>query len=904
MNILKRNLFKNLALVLAIASLGLFLMVGEASAASGQESKVRQVKVSSSPAVYYLDYSHGFRKAYISEAAFLSYGNSWSDIKIISQTELDKWPEVFLVKTHDSNQVYFISQGQKFLIESEQQFLESGFQWSDIVTISQIDLDAYKSADFKDSGITGNYNSQVSAVVDLAKAPAGYLVAGTQGNLMAVFNLQALNQPVQISRLVLDLKGVFNQELIEKIYLTDGNDIEYPIYSLPNNRQAVFNFNGQPIVVRQGESSQIKVYVNLYDSSADILNHTLEIAINQASNISGARAIGAFPLDGETFKLTSSSGLLEKVVASEQTLAIDDNQAIIGSTDKIIGKFTLAEVSGKNDVFIKELKFANDGSAGAASLDNFRLKNKSGQVIATLSQLSSDRELLFKLDDYKIRKGSSEVFTILANVAGGEDSTVNFQLDRIKVLSSQGNFNLPVSISNINESITIKRESLGVIAKELTPSSKIFTEQRGVIIGSFEIRNNNQAISLNRLNFSLEKSGTMPGLTETVYLVDYNSGKVYGYFNGARFNNGAVNVDLSSLALTAKQNLRIALITEIPDSAPNGGYYKVVLNTLSYRSSSGLAFLDAANSGGARLIVNKSSIYLYPNNEFTDKLYIKGQKNVKIASFIIEGAAGSDTKITDLTFSQGQDSSGIISFDNGFSNLRFYIGSSLVKLIKNPYSGDLAVGSFNYTLRSGARAEIRVYADIDKDLKASAVQLSISSLSAVNPSSLIPASVNNLNVNSHLVSFGQVSAEISRVADGFVTQGVDDNVIAGFRVKNTGAEDLSLTSIIINAADQELTYSLGYSNLRIVNRGSGRSAGSVSRPVSGANKVSLGGQVIKPGEEVVFDVHVKTSNLIADQNVNIYFSDFTAQGRSSRISALISGDPTDSFSFVIATGGR
>ncbi|MDP2736696.1 MAG: M23 family metallopeptidase, partial [bacterium] len=892
--------------ILAVIIISLLAVNAQtAVAAYDVNTAIKQVKTADNPAVYYLDHERGLKKAYVSARAFLVYGNKWSDIKIISQEELNKWPEVRLVKSADSRSVYYISNGQKALIESEQQFIDSGFKWSDIITISQADLDEYKTTDFKVGGAMVDYSDNpLSVALDSSSPAANYLVVNTNDNLLAVFSLNALDKLVEIKKLVLDLNGVFNSDLIKEIYLTNESDIEYSVMAAPNNRQAIFNFNSEPIIITPGGIRKIKVYINLNDSSANIANHRLGVAINQAANITGARVSGVFPIAAENFTFTSGDNILEKVVASELSLNINNNQAIIGSTEKNIGKFNLAEISGHADVFVKELKFANYGNADAASLNDFKLKNKAGQIVSTLPAMNSDRELIFKLNDYKISKNGNETFTVLADVVSGENSLVNLYLLKAKVSSSQGNFNLPVDITNLDENITIGRETIGVVAKELKANNKVFTKQTGVIIGNFEIRNNNQKISLNRLNFSLEKNSATPGLIETVYLVNYNSGEVYAYFNGEQFNNGAVNVNLNSLDLAAKENLVIALITSIPDSAPNGGYYKIILNNLNYRVASGLYLSDAIDSAGAKLTVSKSSLYLYPNNELGEQTFIKGQKNIKIASFIIEGAAGGDTKITDLTFSRGSDSSGNISFDNGFSNLKFYIGSSKVKTIKYPYSSDLSISSFSYILKSGTRSEIKIYADTETDLGASEIQLAISNLAAVNKDSSIPAIVNNLYTNSHKTTFGIASAEITKITDGFVARGEDDNVIAGFKVKNTGAEDLKLQSITINAADQELTYSLGYSNLKVVDRDTQKKAGStVSRPVSGANKISLGSYTVKAGEEAIFDVHVKVSGIVADGNINIYFSDFSAKGKTSKVSALISGDPTDSYSFIVANGG-
>ncbi len=874
-----------------------------ANATYGVDTNIKQVKTANSSTIYYLDHGRGLKKAYVSAKAFLSYGNNWDNIKVISQTELDKWPNVRLVKSSVSPVVYYISNGQKALIESEQQFNNSGFKWSEVVTISQIDLDEYKTVDFKVAGAVDYSNNQLSISLNSLSPKSGYLVTNTQDNLVAVFDFKSMGQTIEIKKLILKLEGVFNNDIIKEIYLTDESDIQYPVFAYPNDKQATFNFNDQPIIINGSGVKKIKVYVNLNDTSANIINHTFQIAINQPSDIVGAKVIGAFPLTGEIFKFIYGGAVLEKVSASEQSLNITNNQAVIGTTEKNIGRFNFLETSGKANVFVKELKFANLGTAGAASLNNFKLKNRSGEIISTTAVMNSDRELIFKLNNYKIKKGDGETFSIIADILDGDANTVNFNLVSAKVGSSLGDFNLFVGITNLDEVITLKREAISVISKDLKANNKVFMQQTGSIIGNFEIRNNNQKITLSRLTFALDKNSSMPALSETVYLVNYNTGEVLGYFNGEKFNNGLAYVDFSGIELKPKQNLTIALVTEISDKAPNGGYYKIILKEFVYRSGLSPFYSNQINVSGYKLAVSQSNVYLYPNNDLGDQAFTKGQKNIKIASFIIEGAAGGDTKITGLNFTTGSDSSGIASYDNGFSNLRFYIGSSKIKTIKTPYGNDLEISGFKYTLKAGSRAEIKVYADTETDVKASAIQLAISDIKAVNSVSLIPASVKNLNVNSHKATFGLVSAEITKITDGFVVKGEDDNVIAAFKVKNSGSEDLKLQSITINSDDKELTYSLGYSNLRVVNRDTQKKVGStLSKPVAGANKISLSGYTLKVGEEAIFDVHVKTNDEVADKNISIYFSDFQAQGKNSKVSATASGDPTDSYTFTIATG--
>lgn len=898
---LKKHKFLTVVLFLIIINC-FVINTQNVEAAYELNPKIKQVKVADNSTIYYLDHKKGVKKAYVNAKAFLAYGNKWSDIKVINEKELNKWPEVKLVKSNKSSAVYSINNGQKSLIKSGQQFIDLGYKWSDVVTIAQADLNEYKTTDLKVAGNPGdNSENQLLISLDSSSPKADFLAINTRDNLVAIFNLKTSNKPIEIRNLVLNLKGLFNTDLIKEIYLTNENDAQYSgSYSL-QNRQASFHFNSKPLVVSPGEIRKVKVYINFNDSSSDVTNNTIQIAINQAENIDGIKVVGAFPLLSETFKLVAGGNFLGKVVASEQSLNISNNEVIVGSTEKNVGKFNFAETSGVEDVFIKELKFVNSGSARADSLNNFKLKNKDGQIVATAEKLINDNELIFKLNNYKIKKGSSETFTILTNVIDGEKSKINFYLDKTKIANSFGSFNLQPNITNLDEIITIKREAIGAVTKEIKVNNKVFTKQTGVIIGNFEIRNNNQKIKLERLGFSLEKSAVTSNLTKDVYLVNYNSGEVYGNFSGDNFNNGIVNVNLNGLALSAKENLIIALITKIDNSAINGNYYKTILNNIDYRAENNNYYSDIVNIVSDKVVVNKSNLYLYPNREIADQAFIKGEKNKKIASFIVEASAGGNAKITGLTFSRG-DSSGVISFANGFSNLYVLINSTKTNVIKAPYSSDLIFDGFGYVLKSGTRAEINVYADTEVDLKASEIQLKISDLIAVNDNtSSLPSVVNNLNINSFKVSFGEVKAEISKVADGFVTKGEDDNIIAGFKVKNSGAEDIRLQSVIVNADDSELTYSLGYSNLRVVDRNKQNNVGStISMPVAGANMINLGNYAVKAGEEIIFDVHIKTNNNIADKNITIYFSDFVAQGYPSRINATISGNPTDSFKFIPA----
>ncbi|MDD5071558.1 MAG: hypothetical protein PHQ42_02360, partial [Patescibacteria group bacterium] len=143
---------KKLILLFFILSLSLVIFgAKKVEAAFGLDANFRQVRTADNPAVYYLDHVRGLKKAYVNEAAFLAYGNKWEDVKIVSQAELDKWPEMQLAKEKDSPAVYYIKNGKKTLIESARDFINLGFNWGDIVNLNKTDLEQYASSTYAEA---------------------------------------------------------------------------------------------------------------------------------------------------------------------------------------------------------------------------------------------------------------------------------------------------------------------------------------------------------------------------------------------------------------------------------------------------------------------------------------------------------------------------------------------------------------------------------------------------------------------------------------------------------------------------------------------------------------------------------------------------------------------------------
>ena len=111
------------------------------------------VKTSDSPVVYLIE--NGLRRQILNEQAFISQGNKWDEIMIVS--DLGLYPvgsiikEVFdtgdLVKGSGPRVYVLVAGNIKRWIVSEDVFNQRGYKWSDIISLDDLHLDQYTVGD-------------------------------------------------------------------------------------------------------------------------------------------------------------------------------------------------------------------------------------------------------------------------------------------------------------------------------------------------------------------------------------------------------------------------------------------------------------------------------------------------------------------------------------------------------------------------------------------------------------------------------------------------------------------------------------------------------------------------------------------------------------------------------------
>jgi len=942
-----------------------------AHAAFGLDTSFKQVKTADSPAVYYLDHARGFKKAYINAKAFLAYGNKWADIKIVSQADLDQWPEMQLVKEKNNPAVYYLKNGKKVLIESARDFTNLGFKWGDIVNLNKTDLEQYASSTYAEAKliiykltdyelVKTKVNSAVYYIKNKLKTPiksaedfiklgfkwddiniveeddlndlatTGYegvgLDAGlatsttslivsldsgspkggnnlplpTTNNLLAIFDLKLGTGQAEISSLSFNLKGIFYEQILDNIYLSGDNQVDLGITPALDGKKISFNFKDKPLVVNPGETKKIYFWVDL-DDCLDCANHNLQVAISEAVDINSTAVVsGNFPVTGGSFNLVNALDLLGQVKIEELTVGEANQQALIGEPEQIIGKFKISEVSGNEDVLINSLTIESMGTALSSGFFSLAVRNEKKKIVAQANSVGEDRQVLFDFGNYKIKKSSEEIFTVSASLNEGDGRSLNLAVIRADIVGSTNNFGLKVSYVSLEENIDIVRKNLGVLAKKLEASKKVFAEKIGTIIGVFEIRNGNQEIYLDSLDLSLIKSSGAANLDKEVYVVDYDTGEILGQTSGPALSAGQTNINFPDKTLGPKKNLTLAFLTTMPTKSRDGHTYQLVLNKVNHRTQDNIFLTNTIDIKGEIFKVILSKISIYPNDSLAGKIYTKGQSKVIVASFYLESSAGDAITITGLSINKGSAGSSL-TYDNGFSNLKVYLGSKRIATIAAPDKSAYSFEGFSYKLLAGKRIEVKVYIDTIKDLKINKADLQITSLVAKGYSSGMDTEIAGLNITGQAVSFVGAKAQVEAVAAGGIIINKNDNNAASFKITNSGGEALKLDYLTINSSGSGFSNGAGYSNLRIAKASDGKTISSkISKPVAGSNRIKLSSYVLEPSQELLINIYVDTSAAVSAGNFNVYLSSLEAQGKNSKVVASISGLPTAELSVTVA----
>ena len=456
---LKLNKKYHFLAIILLIGFGLLFFLPESTQALGIE--VQQVKTIDSPAVYFLSHKNQRRKVYLNPAAYLSYGNQWSDIKVISAAELAKWPAAKLVRATNSPRIYYISGNQKTLVQKPSDLINWGLAGEPILEVSETDLNQYQSNETGGPTNSGNNNIPTS-IINSNLQISSEAVQGTNGsalltnttsNLIGVFKVKA-SSPATINFIAVTLAGVYNASIIEKVSVLDQNYNSYTAHVSwdSSKRQATIGFS-TPLSMATGEEKVFRIFVDL--SSCICANQTVRAEIKNKEAIQTSGEVGGqFPLVGTEFKILSGDDYVGQVRSQEQSLA--STNLIINNGSRLVGKFNVYEDSGNEDVYLKKMVFRSQGTVSFHDWEDFRLL-RDGEIIARVNTLSNRGEIIFNINYCRISDSYQAELTVLAGLKTDYNTQAQFdlQLESIWAVGKIFNFSLFSNINNLAETNTL-----------------------------------------------------------------------------------------------------------------------------------------------------------------------------------------------------------------------------------------------------------------------------------------------------------------------------------------------------------------------------------------------------------------------------------------------------------------
>ena len=429
--------------LIGLLFLVLFLNIREVKALSPE---ITQVKVPGNPAVYYLNHATGQRKVYINEAVFLDYGNTFADVKTISPEELNKWAEARLIKTEDSKDLYYINAGKKVRMNGVQDIVNYNLDRVTPITVSEFELGQYEEEEtYQSAGLLKEDGLYVSQVMITNPTFGQVLVPGTRDNAVMTIRLSAGNEGASLQSLTFKLEGLFNNALIDEVYLlnTATGERVRGGKSL-RERTLVVNVSPNEVTITPNSTLELKVMLDLHNI-ANTANQNLRFTLEDASSVQASlNAAGIFPLRGAEYKMVEAGLILGSARVDEESLNGSGNQ-------KNLGKFTITETSGREDIYIKELVIRNTGSASRRDLESFKLKHGE-RVVATVRKMESNR-IVFDVNYLRIPAGSSLTLTVSSILTTEYEPprSVNLTMERMTVTGRTYELSLPTEINNIEE---------------------------------------------------------------------------------------------------------------------------------------------------------------------------------------------------------------------------------------------------------------------------------------------------------------------------------------------------------------------------------------------------------------------------------------------------------------------
>jgi len=636
--------------------------------------------------------SKTFKRLILNPQVFTSYGHlKWSNLKKLSADTVKGYTTSALVRPINEEPVYVLApngdSGTKQWVDDLTCFNSKGYDWDSVYVINAVDAGNYSTISSL-CGTTTSGNMTLSLASDTPVAATLPMTA--QGVTFAKYSLTGTGT---LNQIAFKRDGAGSVEDFDNLYIyKDGVRLTAGRSITTSTSKVTF------INLGITAPATFELVADISGTAGNVNYFTVESVSDVVVN---GTIGGSFPIKGNTMGISgTAAGTL--TVAKSGAAA---RNVTIGALQQEISQFKVTTATeGAN---ISRIQLFNGGTADNALVTNLKLKDQTGTVVATASNIGSNGYVSFVFNaPYYIAKGESEIFYVYADIGAQKpDRTIILYQELATDILAKGTtygYGMTATITNFTSTstavtVTCKGGDL-TLAKVGPNATSIGTTTSDTVFLEFTM-SAAADITVKRTELiycqDADGDGTYDDVTsagaglEDIKVKEKDSGVIVaGPKDGTAFNdgtrancpggkNGAYEDFTDTIDLTAGTTKTYQVTADVKTanaahSLASGSKIKFMLysyatlvgatgnvNYMKYAGTSdavpGTSIAPSGDIAGDEMTIAAASLAISlaaspSGNDVagTEKVYIKGQSGVTAVGFVFTAGSASDITVNSI----------------------------------------------------------------------------------------------------------------------------------------------------------------------------------------------------------------------------------------------------------------
>ena len=492
------------------------------------------IKSATNPDVYIAKYvgAKKFKRLILNPDVFNSYGHlKWSNLKTVTQAEMDAFTTSDLVKALGDTKVYkLVPNGdvgtKQWLNMTAEAFTAGGYDWDAIYVINNVDRDNYTVS----SDITGGTSASPSVSASTAAGSlsvslasdtpaAGVAVENAARFPFTKVNFTAGASDATITALTVQRTGLADDAALSSLSLVDvATNLQVGLNQTLNaSHQVVFR---DTLTIPANTTKSYYLSANMpasLDSYAGQIAALSLVGVTTSATLSGVLPISG---NGQTLNATLTIG---SFTGSAGSLNVATSSKAVGTTAFSFSGLKLTAGSAE-DVTVYSIRFNQSGSAAASDLANIIVSDGTTNYATTVSSDGKYYTASFGTAGLLIAKGLNKEFTVKGDIVGGSARTIKFDIYRSTDIVVKGNtygyyltittnttdpFNTAVNPIFMGSTITVSSGTLRVDKSASgAPAANVTLGAQGVLLGAFDFVVQGESVNVTSLVLEIATTTT------------------------------------------------------------------------------------------------------------------------------------------------------------------------------------------------------------------------------------------------------------------------------------------------------------------------------------------------------------------------------------------------------------